>query len=153
MRLVEVPAWIGPHVRYDPVFLLVLSEQPPGEVGVVQRLTDLPLRVVVGEWPGGVVEVAAIECGSGVADGLGQHLEDNVFDVGLRYRLVVGFTWHPRCPLLPLGLLIEWLDGAEDRVADEAAWVAGKVLLRHVYSRPLPCSDGSCRDQGTRARV
>src|SRR5215204_4706484 len=146
MRLVEVSARVGPHARYDPVLLLVLSEQPLGEVGVLQRLTDLPLGVVVGEWPGGVVEVAAIEGGSGVADGLGQHLEDNVFDVGLRYRRVVGFTWHPRCPLLPLGLLVERLDRRPHGVADEASRVAGEVLLLgHGYapsisSRVLPRS-------------
>src|SRR5215210_7117884 len=103
MRLVEVPARVGPHARYDPVLLLVLSEQPLGEVGVVQRLTDLPLGVIVGEWPGGVVEVAAIEGGSGVVDGSWKNLEDDVFDVSLGYRRVVGLARRAHRPLLSLG--------------------------------------------------
>src|SRR5215208_1145595 len=121
-------AWIAPQARYKHAPLLVLCEQVLGEVGVAQRLTALPLGVVVGKRPGSVVEVAGAEVGPGVRDSLGQHLEDYILDMDLRLRSVVGSAERAGCPLLLLAFLVKRLNGGPDGVADEAAGVAGKVL-------------------------
>src|SRR5215207_3036421 len=109
--------------------------------------------MLIAQRPGGVVEAAAAGGGTGVRDGSAHHLEHYVLDGDLWLRGVVDSAGWPRRPLLPLGFLVERLDGLPHGVADEARRIAAKVLLlRHGFT-PLPYRVGSCRGRGRAVRV